>query len=403
MDEIYYPVYEAAVAKINQYKITHLKWYEDPRYNKDLRMIKTEDMIGWIDKPTEEKTDHVIHDALLLSQEIKEKLVDDGYKYHSTWYENMCRDMNLNKRMISQEIESDFVGSGDNVIDGRIIQKQQTDNVREPAMKDKEWENNVWIWSLPQKDHRYIAALDVSRGDSEDATGYCIIDYDTYEQVLEYHGKVQPDIAAQVVFKYSQLYNAMTTFDITGGMGIAATTKLKEMNFPKKLYHYDTLDDIEAFYLPDKDAIPGINFAKKNRRGQIVAALEEAVSRGDFKVRSERVIFEMRKFIYRNGRPDHMKGSHDDLIFALGMCLFVANSSFRRLEKSDSMTKAMLDSWKISSNTTETRSTTMLDSVLSSPDPDKSYEKMANENIIRNTRDFSWVFGNINRYKDKDK
>jgi len=37
----------------------------------------------------------------------------------------------------------------------------------------------------------------------------------------------------------------------------------------------------------------------------------------------KRLVAELKKFIYKNGRPDHMKGSHDDLIMALGMCLFV--------------------------------------------------------------------------------
>jgi len=207
-----------------------------------------------------------------------------------------------------------FIGSGDNVIEGSIIRKQEEENVKEPVIKDKEWDSHLWIWELPQRGHRYIAGLDVSRGDSEDATGFCIIDYDTFEQVVEYHGKIPPDVAALLVEKYSKMYNALTTFDITGGMGIAATAKLKEMNFPKKLFHYDNLGDDNYFFTPTDDMIPGINFASRNRRSQIVAALEEAVARGDFKIRSQRLTNELKKFIYKNGKPDHMKGSHDDCL-----------------------------------------------------------------------------------------
>lgn len=206
-----------------------------------------------------------------------------------------------------------FIGSGDNVIEGEVLRKQEEINVMDPIFKDKEWDNNVWIWKMPQKGHRYILALDVSRGDSEDATGMCIIDYDTFEQVLEYHGKVPPDIAAQLVDHYGRMYNALSTFDITGGMGIAATSKLKDLNYPKSLLHYDNVND-DIYYIPPADAIPGINFASRNRRSQIVAALEEAVSRGDFKIRSERLIAELKKFVYKNGKPDHMKGSHDDCL-----------------------------------------------------------------------------------------
>jgi hypothetical protein len=305
--------------------------------------------------------------------------------------------MNFNKRMINQELECAFIGSGDNVIEGEVIRKQEQENVIEPIIKDKAWDSGLWIWKLPEKGHRYILALDVSRGDSEDATGMCIIDYDTFEQVLEYHGKVPPDIAAQLVDQYGRMYDALSTFDITGGMGVASTQKLKELNYPKKLLHYDKDGDSNSmYYIPDENAIPGINFASRNRRSQIVAALEEAVSRGGFKIRSERLTAELKKFVYKNGKPDHMKGSHDDLIMALGMCLFVANTSFKRLQESDNMTRAMLDSWKITTNNVKTDADYLLKDVTSSPDPSKSYydaDKYDNNATMSNTKEYGWLFG----------
>lgn len=401
LDEIYYEAYEGAVTNTNKFKITHLKWWQDPRFNKDFRLIKTNNIVDWIQKPESEKTEQVIESCIDLHVDVILKFIEDGFKPHSTWYENMCRDMNLNKRMINQELECAFIGSGDNVIEGAIIRKQEETNVKQPGFKDKEWESNLWVWEMPLKGHRYIAALDVSRGDSEDATGYCIIDYDTFEQVLEYHGKVPPDIAAIMVEHYSKLYNAITTVDITGGMGIAATNKLKELGFPKKLLHYDNLSEQDMFFTPDDSAIPGINFASKNRRSQIVAALEEAVSRGDFKIRSERLITELKKFIYKNGKPDHMKGSHDDLIMALGMCLFVANTSFKRLAEADNMTKAMLDSWKVRENSGQSKSNYLLqDTINTRPEKDRIYNpvnKLESNTNLQNTRDFSWLFGNISK------
>jgi len=395
LDEIYYEAYEGAISNTNKFKITHLKWWQDPRFNKDLRLIKTSNIVDWIQKPENEKTDHVIESAVDLHYDVILKFISEGYKPHSTWYENMCRDMNLNRRMINQELECAFIGSGDNVVEAEVIRSQEELNVTQPIFKAKDWDNNVWIWKLPEKGHRYILALDVSRGDSEDATGMCIIDYDTFEQVLEYHGKIPPDVAAQLVDHYGRMYNALSTFDITGGMGIAATSKLKELNYPKSLLHYDNISE-DMYHIPPPDAIPGINFASKNRRSQIIAALEEAIARGGFKIRSERLIAELKKFIYKNGRPDHLKGSHDDLIMALGMCLFVANTSFKKLLESDNLTKAMLDSWKTNINTTPTKSNYLLEEITSRPDPNKKYSNN-NQDILRNTRDFSWLFGNINK------
>jgi len=399
LDEIYYEAYEGSLNGTNKFKITHLKWWQDPRFNKDLRLIKTNNLVDWIQKPEKEKTDITVENAISLTFDTIEKYLSEGFKPHSTWYENMCRDMNLNKRMINQELECAFIGSGDNVIEGAIIRKQEEQNVKDPVMKDKEWDSHLWVWELPQRGHRYIAALDVSRGDSEDATGFCIIDYDTFEQVVEYHGKIPPDVAALLADKYSRMYNALTTFDITGGMGIAATAKLKELNFPKKLFHYDNLGDDNYFFTPTDDMIPGINFASRNRRSQIVAALEEAVARGDFKIRSQRLTNELKKFIYKNGKPDHMKGSHDDLIMALGMCLFVANTSFKKLHESDNATKAMLESWKIRDNEINTSADYLLHDTINMArntmynDP----HGMSNNNNLQNTRDFGWLFGKFGR------
>jgi hypothetical protein len=36
----------------------------------------------------------------------------------------------------------------------------------------------VWQWKEPVAGHRYIMGIDVSRGDSEDFTTFCIIDFD---------------------------------------------------------------------------------------------------------------------------------------------------------------------------------------------------------------------------------
>lgn len=404
LDEIYYAAYEHAITGRNNFCITDLKWWQDPRYNKDLRLIKCDDMVDYINRPLEERREQVLEEAKNFTPEMIELLMSQGYRPHSTWYEAMCRDMNFNKRMINQELETAFIGSGDNVIDGNILRKQEVENVKAPEFKDADWDHAMWIWKQPEEGHRYIAALDVSRGDSEDATGYVIIDFDTWEQVAEYHGKVTPDIAALLADKYGRMYNALTTVDITGGMGIPATDKLKALKFPTKLLHYDKIDDPQQLFGVDENTIPGINFASRNRRTLVVQALEEAIRTG-FKLRSERLCAELKKFIYKNGKPDHMKGSHDDLIMALGMCLYVANNSFKKLEAADRATKAMLESWKVHNTTqTVTPAVAELKDMISSPEPNKVYNQDNYYNKsqrLQNTKDFSWVFGNINKYRSR--
>jgi hypothetical protein len=58
----------------------------------------------------------------------------------------------------------------------------------------------------------------------------------------------------------------------------------------------------------------------------------------------------MNTFIYINGRPDHQKGQHDDLIMGISMAIYIAESSFSKLEKSTEQAKSMLESWAVVNN-----------------------------------------------------
>ena len=77
-----------------------------------------------------------------------------------------------------------------------------------------------------------------------------------------------------------------------------------------------------------------------------MASFEEAL-RHNFIVRSTRLMNELNTFVYVNGRPDHIKGQHDDLIMAMAMAIYVGENSFTKLEKVTDQTKAMMESWLV--------------------------------------------------------
>ena len=58
----------------------------------------------------------------------------------------------------------------------------------------------------------------------------------------------------------------------------------------------------------------------------------------------------MNTFVYINGRPDHQKGQHDDLIMGISMAIYIAESSFSKLEKVTDQAKSMIESWAIVNN-----------------------------------------------------
>jgi hypothetical protein len=335
MDALYYKTYDQARKKENNFNIIEMKWYEDLRYNKDLRWVK----------------DEVTEDEVEFTFNSYEKRILGGWKPTSSWYEEMCRGMNNDAKMIAQELDVSFIGSGGNVIDEEHIEFQNKNNVREPLYTAGP-EGEIWIWDEPQEGHQYIMGVDVSRGDGEDSSTMVILDFTTMEQVVEYQGKIQPDLLAQIVEEYGNLYKAYTVVDATGGMGVSTILKLLEFNY--KRLHYDSQNgkvlsskqrELTSYNKDNK--IPG--FHATSVRLPMISNLEFKIRTDAVKIRSVRMTSEMKTFIYKNGRPDHMDGYHDDLLMAMAMCLWVVEHSFKNLERLEKQNKAMLSSWVVGS------------------------------------------------------
>jgi len=349
-DPIYYEIYDQANRGMNDFKISEMFWHRDPRYTKDLFFVKTEDIIHYLLNKEQYPEKEIISWAEISYEDRDygelDKIISQGYKPCSSWFEAMVKKLKYDKRKVSQELECSFLGSGDNVFDSKLLQTINENMITNP--QNKMMGNSLWIWKEPVVGHKYIMGVDVSRGDSEDFSSFEIIDFDEREQVAEYVGKVPPDVMAEIAYKWGNMYSAFIVIDITGGMGVSTARKLQEMGY-KDLY-VDGVDMNNKWKYDPKalDKIPGINF--NNKRVQIIASFEESL-RHKFKVYSSRLYNEMNTFIYINGRPDHQKGHHDDLIMSIAMATYVAESSFGSLTKVTEHTKAMIDSWASATNT----------------------------------------------------
>ena len=354
-DALYYKTYDGAKQGDNNFNIIEMRWHEDIRYNRGLRWLRGEDEVIICETVNREtlrwEYSGKTYETNSINIEDYNIMVNDGWKGSSPWYEEMCRDMNGDKKQIAQELDVSFVSSGGNVIDDEYIEFQEKNNVQEPKYK-AEMEKSMWIWKEPEEGHKYIMGVDVSRGDGKDSSTIVILDFENLEQVAEFKYKLPPDLLAEIVYKYGNLYNAYTVVDITGGMGVSTVMKLLEMGYTH--LHYD---DPKSRKLSEKyaktlykqgDKVPGFNVGSS--RLQMVSDLEEHIRENKTLIRSVRLISELKTFVYRNGRPDHMDGYHDDIIMALAMPLFVVQTTFKKLKQIENQTRAMLDSWTTVSN-----------------------------------------------------
>jgi hypothetical protein len=380
-DPIYYEIYDQALKGLNEFKISEMVWWKDPRYSKDLQLINVKDIIHYYLNRNEyqniESVDYKEKDKNY--DEIKD-FINKGYKPSSTWYESMVKKLKYDRRKVNQELECQFLGSGDNVFDSNLLEKIKNEDIRDP--ETTMMGGGLWIWKEPEQGKKYIMGVDVSRGDSEDFSTFQVVDFDSREQVAEYIGKLPPDTLAEICFKWGNMYNAFIVIDITGGMGVTTSLRLRELGY-RNLY-VDGVDLSNKWKYDPRinEKIPGINFNAK--RVQIIATYEEYLRHG-FKVRSKRALGEMNTFVYVNGRPDHQKGQHDDLIMSIAMACYVGESSFAQVSKNMNQAKVMMESWQV--NTNEMKKSASFDPILIG-----RQQQPRNQLTKDDYQNYSWLF-----------
>jgi hypothetical protein len=390
-DPIYYGVYDQAIRGINDFHITDLRWFKDPRYTKDLKWVKCSDIVHYMLN----REQYIDDDVVLYDFDIEkyQELHELGYKPYSSWFESMSKKFKYDRRKIAQELECDFLGSGDGVIPGEIQENIAKNMIRVP--KEKYMQGTFWHWKEPIQGHRYIMGVDVSRGDSEDFSSINVVDFDDREQVAEYIGKIPPDDLASVAYKWGILYDAFIVIDITGGMGVATSRKLQELNYKNLYIDGVNTKNIWEYNSKAMEKIPGLNF--NNKRTQIVAAFEEQLRKG-FLVRSSRLLNELNTFVYMNGRPDHMKGAHDDSIMSLSMALYAGDMCFNQLQRSEASNKAMLESWTVTERTYEPNKSfysygTAFDQIGSMGMDNHPAFPQQNGSSKEQYKEYAWLFG----------
>lgn len=372
-DQLYYGIYAKALKKENNFHIVEFKWFQDLRYNRNLKWYKKSKKTGeleWNIDTVIDKKGNIKYD-----EERWNKLEQNGWTPTSPWFEKMCKSFNNDQQKIAQEILVSFLGSSNNMVPVEVIERQQKENVRKIT---EDWPlkdihvSDTWIWEDPDPTHRYIIAVDPASGSGPDRTSIEVIDVDAidengqpyYNQVLEYNGKINGSEVGNLVDKYGRIYNdALAVVECIGGYGDIVVMKLMDLEYPN--LYYDEREAMKNYTIGSLNRLkkgvdaklPG--FRSNDVRLQMANNFVQLLRSNAFRVRSERVISELDTWINKNGRPDHMTGMHDDTITCLYMGLFVMQFYMFRTEKEKKKDHAILKSWYIntSSFSTETPQT----------------------------------------------
>lgn len=109
-DPIYYSIYDQSLRGMNDFKVTEMFWYRDPRYARDLKLIKCKDIVHYMLNRDEYNDEEIILDYTSIDpmeRDFKEitSRFNEGYKPYSTWFEKMSKKLKFDRRKIAQELE----------------------------------------------------------------------------------------------------------------------------------------------------------------------------------------------------------------------------------------------------------------------------------------------------------
>lgn len=208
------------------------------------------------------------------------------------WYE-LQRQI-LGPRRTAQEIDGDFLTSGNSVFDLMDIRA-----IEEALDDDKpiriEENGSLLVYDDPIKDHHYYIGADVSTGRARDYSTFSIMDRHGKDHAV-YKGKIPVDRFADLLMKMGKKYNLAVIGPETNDIGLAVTMKIQEQGY-RHLYYSTQLVKEKGVKKPKEEKIPGWLTTKKNRP-IIIDNLEEDIRTGDIEVRDPFFVQEAYTFIY---------------------------------------------------------------------------------------------------------
>ena len=257
------------------------------------------------------------------------------------WFENETK--NMSKRKIAQEYECNFNASGETVIHPDDIMRIEK-ICCEPKYKTG-YDRNYWIWEEYKPEKKYLLVADVARGDGADFSVYHIINITDMEVVAEYKGKPNIDDFSTILYTAGHEYGNCLLVVENNNIGYSVLEKLIDLDYPNLYYSvkgtHEYLDQVQA--IGNNSAIAGFTTSMKTRP-LIIAKLEEFVRNNILKIQSGRLLNELKTFIWRNGKPQAMKGYNDDLVMAMAIACWVRDTAIIANKRNEEYQRAMLDS-----------------------------------------------------------
>ena len=220
------------------------------------------------------------------------------------WYKEMASA--LGPRRTAQEVDGDFLGSGNTVFDLSDIRDIENCLSDYPPII-KRYNGQYRQFNLPEKNQEYFIGADVATGRATDYSSFTVMNKSGEEQAC-YKGKMPVDSYAKLLGDTGQLFNFAVIAPESNDVGLAVTSKLQMEGYPK-LYYYQKMTKKKGKSRPEMDKSPGWLTTNKNR-SVIIDGLESDVREENIIIKDPFFVQEAYTFIYDSlNRPVAM-GKH---------------------------------------------------------------------------------------------
>lgn len=221
-----------------------------------------------------------------------------------SWYDQMASA--LGPKRTAQEIDGDFLSSGNTVFDMADIKAIEDCLSDYPVLKYR-FNRQYRQFNEPDPNKQYFIGADVATGRGSDYSSFTCMDKLGEEQVV-YKGRMAVDKYARLLGDTGQLFNFAVVAPESNDVGLAVTSALQSEGYPN-LYYYQKLLKKKGKSRPEVDKSPGWLTTQKNR-SVIIEGLEQDIREENIIVKDPFFVQEAPTFIYDGlGRPVAM-GKH---------------------------------------------------------------------------------------------
>lgn len=220
------------------------------------------------------------------------------------WYADMSKA--LGPKRTAQEIDGDFLSSGNTVFDMTDI-KVIEETLYDYPLVSTRFNKQYMQFSIPDNNAEYYIGADCATGRGTDYSSFTTMNREG-EEVAVYKGRIPLDKYAKLLGDTGELFNWAKIAPETNDIGAAVTIQLQTEGYPN-LYYTKKLLRKKGKSRPDVEDVPGWLTTNKNR-SVIIEGLEKDIREDEVIIKDPFFVQEAYTFIYDGtGRPVAM-GKH---------------------------------------------------------------------------------------------